>query len=297
MGIVIMSDLKCPACLTAMERSSEFDVEIDVCPRCAGRFLDKGELDAVATGMAGDIEYCSIDTEAHPDEFPPRACPRCPEKQMRKINLLAFSKIIFDYCPHCGGFFLDKGEAESMNRELADLSGAPTGEEFQERINDHEVRLNRIRDVVTNPNALWMGAVSDNPIESFQLIVSFRAPLGLALRIFPEPWHARLVTVLHLFKGQDIQTGDKTFDAAFIVWGDDENAVKRLLSGELRRALLDFKARQPRIFSRSGSLTVEDDRIEYREGPYLVGKVTSLKESAAGVMAELVQLAGLFEGS
>ena len=107
--------ISCPNCGSVMERKDHPDIATDVCSNCNGVFLDRGELNTMAVGMAGDIEYCSIDEEGHADKFEPRACPKCPDQKMRKINFLRFSNLIFDYCPTCSGFFFDKGEIASMN--------------------------------------------------------------------------------------------------------------------------------------------------------------------------------------
>jgi Zn-finger nucleic acid-binding protein len=284
-----------------MRTVSEPDIETEVCPACGGCFLDKGELDALATGMAGGIEYCSIDTEPHRDAFPTRACPKCADQDMRKINLLRLSEIIFDHCPQCDGFFLDKGETAAMNWELMQLSGTSVGEEFRDTIDDHLVRINRLRDVFVGVGSEFV-AVSATPVEYFQVVAYFRAPLSIGLRISREPWRARLSNAFGLFKGQDIEVGDKAFDDAFVVQGREERRVRKLLSRELLAALLAFDASRPRLFSRSllsrltrparASLTVRDDRIEYLEGPYGTSKATP---DAEAVVQDLLKLAALFE--
>ena len=55
--------------------------------------------------MSGNIEYCSIDDKEHEDKFAARSCPVCPDQPMRKIDLLAYTDTIFDYCPSCEGFY------------------------------------------------------------------------------------------------------------------------------------------------------------------------------------------------
>ena len=43
-----------------MQQVREPDFTIDVCPSYGGRFLAKAELNALATGLSGDIEFCSV---------------------------------------------------------------------------------------------------------------------------------------------------------------------------------------------------------------------------------------------
>ena len=41
--------LRCPNCESEMRLSNKYGVEIDHCPRCRGVWLDRGELEKVAT--------------------------------------------------------------------------------------------------------------------------------------------------------------------------------------------------------------------------------------------------------
>ena len=129
-----MDLLSCPRCKSEMLKIEDPDITIDRCSECGGTFLDKGELDVLATGMAGEIEVCSVDPAERTDEHAYRDCPRamCEGDEMRKINLLIYTDIIFDYCEKCGGFFLDKGEIKDMNKELVQLTKEKKAEDFRE---------------------------------------------------------------------------------------------------------------------------------------------------------------------
>ncbi|MBI1374893.1 MAG: hypothetical protein GC159_19415 [Phycisphaera sp.] len=43
--------MNCPRCDAALKKEMREDVTIDVCPKCAGVWLDRGELDHIATAM------------------------------------------------------------------------------------------------------------------------------------------------------------------------------------------------------------------------------------------------------
>ena len=60
-----MAGMNCPSCNARMEKVTEPDITTDVCQNCSAIFLDKGEVNALATALAGDIEYCSIDQDRH----------------------------------------------------------------------------------------------------------------------------------------------------------------------------------------------------------------------------------------
>ena len=40
-----MANMQCPACQDMLKSSERQGIEIDVCPRCRGVWLDRGELD------------------------------------------------------------------------------------------------------------------------------------------------------------------------------------------------------------------------------------------------------------
>ena len=114
--------LICPHCEANMNHVVEPDMTYEKCPRCDGLFLDPGELNTMATGMPGDIEYCSIQADDDDqDRFPVRVCPKCPGQKMKKENLLVYSSLIFDLCENCHGWFLDRGELKKMNAVLGEL--------------------------------------------------------------------------------------------------------------------------------------------------------------------------------
>ena len=290
-----MAGMNCPSCNAKMEKITEPDITTDVCQNCSAIFLDKGELNALATALAGDIEYCSIDRDRHGDRFPTRTCPKCPDQQMIKVNLLAFSSVIFDFCPTCEGFFLDKGEVEAMNRDVLDFAAVEAADEFRGYVDDHLVRINRIGDVKTFASVGMMGTPVGVPVEYVEIAVYFKNPLHLGLKISQEKWTAKVAKVLGLSKAQDIVTGDAEFDGVFVVQGQNEGHVKRVLSDNVRGAILGFVRKKPSIFSERGSLEVLDNRAMYREGPYSGQIKADLQKKASGIIADLVDLARVIE--
>ena len=158
------------------------------------------------------------------------------------------------------------------------MSGAGCSEELRDTIDGHLVRLNRLRDTLVAGGDFGSSA---QQVEHFQVVVYLAKPLGIGLRITKERWSTKLAKLFGLFKGQDLEVGEKSFDTAFVVQCEKEDQGRVLLSPELQAALLDFDSRKPRLFdqpflskltskSAYGSLTVWDDRIEYLEGPYAV---------------------------
>lgn len=286
-----MAGLTCPNCDTAMERDEEADMATDECPECGAVFLDRGELNALATGMAGDIEYCSVDSDFHEDRFPARACPRCGS-QMTKVNLLRLSDLIFDHCPDCGGFFLDKGEVAKMNRELRSMAPNKQAEEYRGTHGGRLVRVDRTSDVIARD---YLGFVQTTPVAFIRVSVFFRGEMPLGIHVFQERWPMRLAKSLGLFRGQDIETGDERFDSMFRVQSEEEAAVARHLDEAARQALLSFADGGRRIGGKTGSLQITSSAVVYVEGPYGPNSPDDVVARAEPLIAELVDIADKVE--
>ncbi len=290
-----MVALKCPNCQIEMDREEQRDLAVDVCPDCGGVFLDSGELNALATGMHGDIEYCSIDEDFHRNRFPERQCPKCPDQPMRKINLLRLSDLIFDLCPSCGGFFLDKGEVEKMNEELKNLTPNKEAEEYRGMHGDHLVRLEQTSEVMaTQPLpglTRFVGACY------LRISVFFSEDIPTTMRVSQEGWPIRLVKALGLFWDQDYKTGDPQFDSRFRVQGEDERLIVKHLDPEARDALLTFIKEEPTILGLSGSLEISRAGLFYIEGPYTPESVAEIDvvERAKPLIERLVGIADKVE--
>jgi len=298
-----MEPIKCPSCQEIMKKIKKPDITIDRCPKCGGTFLDKGELNTLATGMAGDIEMCSLDVLDDIDKktkHPIRNCPKssCNNNPMKKIDLLVFSDTIFDYCEKCGGFFLDKGEIQDMNLELEKLNKNKVSEEFRDTINDHLVRLDKIAGVVLMSSPVMPGVTTRaQGVDYLRLSVYFIKPLNLGLRIFSEKWTDKFVKMIGLFNKQDIQIGDEKIDSSFVIQGNDKEKIKSLFSSaDLKKALLDFQNKKVKMYVKPGSLEIGDKRLVYTEGPYSGETRYDVKSDRLGIVRDMLNIAKLIEG-
>jgi Zn-finger nucleic acid-binding protein len=291
-------DLICPGCTSPMARVKDTDIWVDRCTRCGGVFLDKNELNVLATGMSGNIEYCSIDDKKHEDMFPPRSCPVCPDQPMHKADLLVYADTIFDYCPKCEGFYLDKGELAATNRELEELTDDKLPEEYRGYRGDHLVRLDRFNDAVLGAVGLAGVAAHAVPVFYLRLSVYFAKPLELDFRMYSEKWAHKLSTFIGAFKKQDVHTGHAVLDPLFVIQGSDERKVRDLLAGEeIQKALVEFKSAKPRMLTMAGQLEIVDRRAVYTEGPHRKGADANYDVVAdpSGIVGRLARLASLFD--
>ena len=259
----------CPNCKIKMEKVVQPDITTDRCPKCKSIFLDKSELNVLATGMAGNIEYCAADDKSYnADSHPVRDCPKCHNSKMEKINLLQFTDIIFDYCPKCNGFFLDKGEVKDMNAKLQKFQGTKFSQEYRSEKDHHLVRIDIFEGVSLAPLMKGAMPIGVEPIQanSLQITVYF-TPLNLGLHVYDEPFLFKLAKVFHISK-QDINTGDPEFDSKFFIQGNEEDRVKKIFNKDTQQRILDFVAKKPKLFFHTGRIKIFDNRIVYLEGLY-----------------------------
>lgn len=114
----------CPVCEQEMAIKKINDISTLSCAKCEGVWLTKGELNAILHPDDWDLEYC---TTEHGADAPTsgRKCPECPNTHLRKGNFIEYSNIAIDYCPECGGIWLDRGELDDITKELEGLRHIP----------------------------------------------------------------------------------------------------------------------------------------------------------------------------
>ncbi len=286
-----MVSLKCASCGTGMEQVTSADMTVERCPKCEAVFLNKGELNNLATGMSGDIEYCSIDGDFHEDRFPTRKCPKCPDNLMKKINLLRLSGVIFDYCPECESFFLDSGDVKKMNTELKALTANKDAEEYRVERDGHLVRIDQTSDVVQSEVVPGIPVAAPTPTACVRITVFYGTPIGTELRIFQESWPTRLLKAVGLFNGEDIETGNGKFDDIYRVQGTDDSMVRSALSARAIELLLKLAEKKMCVYSQPGTLEVSANSVTYTEGPYQPDGLKDTVDRAEPLTDHLVALA------
>jgi len=105
--------LCCVKCTSILDKSMVGDVEVDLCPKCGGLWLDYGEVAKLAVLPDAEVKPLKalLQRAAGPPPVPTDTkipCPACPG-QLKEVVL---GNIHVDYCTKCKGLFLDKGELE-----------------------------------------------------------------------------------------------------------------------------------------------------------------------------------------
>jgi len=108
---------ECHKCWVEMKKE-EIDVFgpniiIDVCPKCQGIWLDKGELQKILKDRKlTDYLTKHIGTKSKS----PMVCPRCG----MTMDLEKAEDVEVDVCLSCGGVWLDAGELETLKQKTDD---------------------------------------------------------------------------------------------------------------------------------------------------------------------------------
>jgi len=90
-------------------------VEIDICAKCGGIWLDSKELGKIDDNFFLDLEDIDYDRVNPTKEDAALQCPRCEKSPiMNKVHPKVNANVIIDTCPECHGFWLDKGELDKM---------------------------------------------------------------------------------------------------------------------------------------------------------------------------------------
>lgn len=87
--------------------------EIDLCPTCAGIWLDAKELAKLDDNFFVDVEKIQYEGSAATPQDQALECPRC-NVSLNKVHPKGHGSVILDTCDKCNGFWLDKGELEKM---------------------------------------------------------------------------------------------------------------------------------------------------------------------------------------
>ena len=106
--------LCCVKCTSILDKSTVGDIEVDLCPKCGGLWLDYGEVAKLAVLPEAEITPLKelLKGAGGPPPVPSDTklpCPVCPG-QLKEVVL---GSIHVDYCTKCKGLFLDKGELEA----------------------------------------------------------------------------------------------------------------------------------------------------------------------------------------
>jgi Zn-finger nucleic acid-binding protein len=288
------SALKCPNCSGSFVIVKEPDIEYEKCPTCNGVFLDEGELNLIATGLAGDVElyYIKTDEDEEDEDYQQKKCPKC-QVLMQKAQFGNYSNIFFDYCNECSGSFLNVSKEKQINDYLRSITTDQLDEEYRDYVNSILVRVDiEKRCLASSRQSLIIS--HDGRGDDYLIITAFyKKPLNIDLIISQENLLFRITKMLVRNDFGDMQTGDKEFDKHFKIHATDEVKLMTHLTEIVTSSITEFIKKAPTVYGIHGKLKLLDDRVIYREGPYTNSPVYRENTNFYTIIQDLVELAGL----
>jgi len=140
--------MKCLNCDTEMTNNEvvtkKSRISFDMCEKCGSLWLDAGELDKMLFQVQGSIEYCETEEDKESKKRVKESgkelkkCPRCDNSILDKVKFLESDDIFLHFCRNCGGFWLDGGELNLINKELAKIMPV-SGKGFSDFVNNVHV--------------------------------------------------------------------------------------------------------------------------------------------------------------
>ena len=116
------SALTCPKCLakTLHTFNTSEGVTVDLCDKCRGMWMDKGETARAAELETDFPDYRAVAGSAVLTNL---ICPCCGSK-LHNMKYAPNSDLKIEYCQKCGGMFLDAGEMSKIETISANSEGA-----------------------------------------------------------------------------------------------------------------------------------------------------------------------------
>ena len=138
----------CPACEHQMTEMNVQDITVDVCVGgCGGIWFDGQEIkkvDEPHEAAGRDLLEVNYDPSVVVDQSERRDCPHCTDIVMMRHFSSIKREVEVDECPSCSGFFLDRGELNSIRdqydteEERSNAALQMFGDMFDEDLEDEQ---------------------------------------------------------------------------------------------------------------------------------------------------------------
>jgi Zn-finger nucleic acid-binding protein len=105
------TNLCCVKCNSILDRATFQGLDVDLCPKCGGLWLDRGEITRAAKLPEQELSRLRglLTGAKGPPPVPTENvahCPACPGN----LAEVLLGGVHVDYCNKCHGIFLDRGE-------------------------------------------------------------------------------------------------------------------------------------------------------------------------------------------
>jgi Zn-finger nucleic acid-binding protein len=107
------TNICCVKCNSILDKATFQGLEVDLCPKCGGLWLDRGEIARAAKLPEKELAHLRnlLTGQPGPPPIPTESiapCPVCPGS----LAEVLLGAVHVDYCGKCQGIFLDRGELD-----------------------------------------------------------------------------------------------------------------------------------------------------------------------------------------
>jgi hypothetical protein len=214
---------------------------------------------------------------------------------MFKRELVGCSDIVFDYCPKCEGFYLDKGESREMNKELFALSKRTLPEEFRGNINGYFVREDRA--IIAGVSVASGPFISYENAFNVRITVYFKRPMNSGCKIFSETIADKFIEMIGLNIKHDVIVGNPKLDGKLIIQADNPEIIKGILNQEIvSNGIITFLKHKPKLFTFPTKFEIIDECVSCFNGPYADRLNYDIEKDDENVVKSLIGVAAAIDG-
>jgi len=120
-------------CNSILDRATFEGLEVDLCPRCGGLWLDRGEITRAARLPEQELSRLRalLTDVGGPPPLPSDTTAPCPACD-GKLAEVMLGGVRVDFCESCHGLFLDRGELEEALRAVRERDRNTTARQIVE---------------------------------------------------------------------------------------------------------------------------------------------------------------------
>ena len=124
------TNICCVKCNSILDKATFQGLEVDLCPKCGGLWLDRGEITRTAKLPPTELSRLRglLTGAGGPPPVPTEnkaPCPACPGT----LSEVVLGTVHVDYCGKCHGLFLDRGELEAAVQAVQARERTTSGQE------------------------------------------------------------------------------------------------------------------------------------------------------------------------
>jgi Zn-finger nucleic acid-binding protein len=166
---------QCPVCGKHLDEYTVFSTRFESCSACGGIWLFKDELRRLKNTVEhGSMRWLNDEInniEKTSAVATTRVCPKCINVKLVSV-LFGRSSIVIDWCPHCRGMWLERGDFNSVIEYLKQELFSMPSKEIEKKVFE-EAKL------------LWRGG----PESTYQELLDFKATISglINATIFEHP--------------------------------------------------------------------------------------------------------------